>query len=111
MAALTAQRRAELVAYLREDSLAPEDLVLLEQFYQAALAYLETGGVREPTDPGRKAQFDLCVNFLVSDAWDHRALKITEGTRENPAFRQLVNQLKRSEPVPELGTGGEGGGA
>lgn len=105
MDALTELRRAELVAYLREDSLSPEDLRLLDHFYAAALAYMDTAGVQEPLDDLRKAQFNLAINYLVSDAWDHRSLQGSDATHVNPAFRQMVEQLKRSEPVPNSGTG------
>lgn len=108
MAALTDQRRAELVSYLREDSLAPEDNILLEQMYQSAVAYLAAGGVREPTEASRKASYDLCVNYLVADVWDHRSRTFVGAVAVNPAFRSLLNQLKLSEPVPDSGTGGNG---
>lgn len=106
MSALTEARRAELIAYLREDSLSPADSILLEQLYQSAVAYLVAGGVREPTEPGRKASYDLCVNYMVADVWDRRSRTFMGAVTENPVFRSLLNQLKLSEPVPESGTEG-----
>lgn len=51
----------------------------------------------------RAAQYDLCVNYLVLDAWERREVTITGTiTADNPAFRRLINQLKLTEPGVEL---------
>lgn len=106
MAALTDERRAELAAYCRRDELSPDDELLLTQTYLSAAAYMDAAGVSEPADSGRKATYDLCVNYLVADAMDRRAREVSGSSAENRSFRLLLNQLKQSEPVPELGTGG-----
>ena len=106
MAALTDERRAELAAYCRRDELSPDDELLLTQTYLSAAAYMDAAGVSEPADSGRKATYDLCVNYLVADAMDRRAWEVSGSSAENRSFRLLLNQLKQSEPVPESGTGG-----
>lgn len=106
MAALTDERRAELAAYCRRDELSPDDELLLTQTYLSAAAYMDAAGVSEPSDSGRKAAYDLCVNYLVADAMDRRAREVSGTFTENRSFRLLLNQLKQSEPVPDSGTGG-----
>lgn len=106
MTALTDERRAELAAYCRRDELSPDDELLLTQTYLSAVAYMDVAGVSEPADSGRKATYDLCVNYLVADAMDRRAREVSGSSAENRTFRLLLNQLKQSEPVPESGTGG-----
>lgn len=108
MTALTDERRAELAAYCRMDELSPDDELLLTQAYLSAAAYMDAAGVSEPADSGRKAAYDLCVNYLVADAMDRRAREVSGACSENRSFRRLMNQLKQSEPVPDSGTGGEG---
>ena len=108
MTALTDERRAELAAYCRRDELSPDDELLLTQAYLSAVAYMDAAGVSEPADSGRKAAYDLCVNYLVADAMDRRAREVSGAFAENRSFRLLMNQLKQSEPVPDSGTGGEG---
>ena len=90
---------AGLLAYCKLTELAddPEVQALIPALYQAAVGYLENAGV-SPPPPGtaRAAQYDLCVNYLVLDGWDHRDL--AGGTvSDNPTFRRLLNQLKRTE--------------
>lgn len=73
--------------------------MVLEKLYLSAVGYMIDAGVREPVgDPLRKAKYDLCVDYIVLDAWDTRVTTIT-GTivAENPAFRKLLNQLKYTE--------------
>lgn len=108
MAELTERRRARLKAYCRLDDLAPDEDVLLEELFHSSVEYLADAGVSDPpADNGRRARFDLAVSYLVLDAWDRRDATIT-GTivAENPAFRRLINQLKLTEPAPDLGAGG-----
>ena len=108
MEELSAARRASLMAYCRIDELGPGEDVLLESFYLSAVGYLEGAGVtRTPQLSGRAAQFDLLVNAMVLDAWDHRERQFSAAqSAENPAFRQTLNQLKRTEPpVSESDTG------
>ena len=70
-------------------------------FYYAAVSYLEQAGVSEPKEETpRRAQYDLCVNAMVLDSWDHRDTKepVSQVTK-NPAFRDSLNQLKLPEPA------------
>lgn len=102
---LTPERRASLLAYCRIDELEPEDEGLLEVLYSSAVSYLEQAGVSEPeAGTPRAAQYSLCVNALVLDAWDRRGTSASERgtytTVENRAFRLLLNQLKLTEPIP-----------
>ena len=104
--ALSEARRASLLAYCRVDSLEEGGEFLLQGLYDAAVSYLEQAGISEPAEGApRRAQYDLCVNYLVLDGYDRREVTIT-GTivSENPAFRRMLNQLKLTEPVSESDT-------
>ena len=106
--ALSEERRASLLAYCRIEEPTAEELLTLEGLYDAAVGYLERAGVAEPeAGTTRRAQYDLCVNAMVLDWWEHRDLKESTATAENPAFRRLLNQLKLTEPVSDLDTSGE----
>ena len=100
---LTDERKASLLAYCRIDVLEPGETVLLETLYDAAVAYMEQAGIKNPSiDAPRTAQYDLCVNALVLDAWDHRGTQtFGQSLAENPVFRRRLNQLKLTEPVSE----------
>lgn len=98
---LTAKRKAALLAYCRIDALESGEETLLETLYDAAVAYMDQAGVSEPKDgTPRRAQYDLAVNYLVLNSYDHRETAVS-GTivSENPAFRRIMNQLKLTEPV------------
>ena len=98
--------KSRLMAYCRIDSLEEGDEFLLQGLYDAAVSYMEQAGISEPTEgTPRRAQYDLCVNYLVLDGYDRREVTIT-GTivSENPAFRRMLNQLKLTEPVSESDT-------
>lgn len=105
--ALTEERKAALLAYCKLTELAddPEVEVLIPAFYEAAVGYMEGAGVTEPQEgTARRAKYDLCVNAMVLDSWDHRDMK-EPGSQvaENAAFRRMLNQLKFSEgTVPNL---------
>ena len=102
-------RKLSLLAFCRLDELSPEEELLLEVLYCAAVGYMTQAGVRKPPeDMPRRAQYDLCVNYLVLDSWDRRdASFVGAASSENPAFRRLLNQLKLTEPdVPNLDTSG-----
>lgn len=93
---------ASLLAYCKLTELAddPEVQALIPVLYESAVGYLANAGVSQPL-PGtpRAAQYDLCVNYLVLDAWERREVTITGTiTADNPAFRRLINQLKLTEP-------------
>ncbi len=106
MSELTDARKAELLAYCRIDAVETGEAALIQTLYDSALGYIDQAGVSEPAaGTPRRAQYDLCVNYLVLDAYDRRDMTITGTTvAENPAFRRIMNQLKLSEPVSESGT-------
>ena len=94
------ERRTALLAYCPIEDPTQEELLTLEGLYDAAVGYLEQAGVAQPREgTPRRAQYDLCVNYLALDGYDRRDMTIT-GTivNENPAFRRLLNQLKLTEP-------------
>ena len=108
--ALSEERRASLLAYCRIEGPTAEELLTLEGLYDAAVGYLERAGVAEPAaGTTRRAQYDLCVNFMVLRDFDLRDAVITGGTvTDNPAFRSMLNQLKLSEPIVSNLDTGEG---
>ena len=97
---LDAIREVTLKAFCRLDGLSAEEDELLYCLYDAAVGYMTHAGVRKPPeDMPRRAQYDLCVNYLVLDSWDRRdASFVGAASSENPAFRRLLNQLKLTEP-------------
>ena len=111
MADLSDERRKSLLAYCRIDVEEDGESALLQTLYDAAVAYMATAGVSEPeAKTDRRAQYDLCVNFMVLRDFDLREATIT-GTivNDNPAFRRLLTQLKLTEPdVSKLDTSGGG---
>ena len=111
--AMTEARKAALLAYCKLTDLAddPEVQLLIPLYYESAVGYMEDAGVAEPQEgTSRRARYDLCVNAMVLDSWEHRDAKEPAATAENPAFRRLINQLKLTEPVSDLDTvSGEAG--
>ena len=99
-------RKAALMAYCRIDALEEGEDLLLQGFYDAAVSYMEQAGISEPKEgTTRRAQYDLCVNALVLDAYDRRDVTITGTVSDNPAFRRMLTQLKLTEvPVSESDT-------
>lgn len=112
--ALTDERRASLYAYCRvtPEELTPDEVSLLESLFNAAEAYLSQAGISRPAaGSSRAAQYDLLVNAQVLESYDRRdMMPIGSAVIENPAFRRILNQMKLSEPVPNLDTGADGGG-
>lgn len=106
MADLTEERKAALLAYCRIDELGPGEDALIAALYANAVGYLSQAGVSEPAEgTDRRAQYDLCVNAMVLDSWDHRGTQTGgQALADNPGFRRLLNQLKLSEPVSKLDT-------
>lgn len=106
---MTAERRAAILAYCRIDELSDDEKPLFEGIYQAAVSYMEQAGISGP-DEGtpRRGLYDLCVNALVLDSWDRRGTAVQDRgsftTVENRSFRQMINQLKLTEPVSKLNT-------
>ncbi len=108
---LSEMRAVTLKAYCRVDELSPMEEELFSALYDAAVGYMAQAGVREPPeDTPRRAQYDLCVDYLVLDSWDRRDVSfVGTASAENPAFRRLINQLKLTEPdVSDLDTSGPG---
>ncbi len=103
MSDLSDRQRESLMAYCRLDDLPPEEADLLAALYGAAVSYMEQAGVSEPPEgTSRRAQYDLCVDALVLDAWDIRGTEVDGNVAENPAFRRTLNQLKLTEPEAAL---------
>ena len=100
---LTDERRASLLAYckLTEFGDDQEVLALLETFYGAAVGYLAQAGVSQPSaGTARRAQYELCVNYLTLDFWDRRDTALNSTVIvDNPVFRRLITQLKLTEPA------------
>lgn len=97
---LSEPRLSSLLAYCRIDEPDAEEYGLLEAMYAAAVGYMSQAGVPEPPEgTSRRAQYDLCVNYLVLDSWDRRDQSfVGAAVTDNPAFRRLLNQLKQTEP-------------
>jgi hypothetical protein len=106
---LSEERKAALLAYCKLTELAddPEVEALIPAFYEAAVGYMDGAGVTEPQEgTARRAQYELCVNAMVLDSWEHRDLKEpTSQVSENVVFRRMLNQLKLTE-VSNLNTEG-----
>lgn len=108
MMLISDERMKSLLAYCRVEEPTEEELLTLEGLYEAAVGYLENAGVSEPPEgTRRRAQYDLAVNFMVLRDFDLRDAAITGMTvTDNPAFRNLIVQLKLTEPVSDLDTSG-----
>ena len=101
MAAWDDAVKSRLMAYCRIDTLEDGEDLLLQGLYEAAVSYMEQAGISEPQEgTPRRAQYELCVNYLVLDGYDRRDVTIT-GTIvfDNPMFRRMITQLKLTEPV------------
>ena len=98
--ALSETRRQELYGYCRIDVPTPEDAALIDILYTGAVGYLSDAGVRvPPAGTARRAKYDLCVNYMVLDGYDHREMTVPAVTMDNPAFRRILNQMKLTEPA------------
>lgn len=98
--ALTEERKAALLAYCKLTELAndPEVEALIPAFYEAAVGYMEGAGITEPAaDTARLAQYDLCVNAMVLDAYDRRGAQTEGSVGDNPMLRRMITQLKLTE--------------
>lgn len=98
--ALTEERKAALLAYCKLTELAndPEVEALIPAFYEAAVGYMEGAGITEPVaDTARRAQYDLCVNAMVLDAYDRRGAQTEGSVGDNPMLRRMITQLKLTE--------------
>lgn len=94
-------RKPLLLAYCKLTELAddPEVATLIPVLHDSAVAYLENAGISEPGyGTPRAAQYDLAVCRIVLDAWERRETSIAATVVEdNPAFRRMINQMKRTE--------------
>lgn len=104
--ALSEERLAGLLAYCKLTELAddPEVAALIPVLYNAAVGYMEDAGVGVPeSGTPRAARYDLVVNHIVLDAWERRETAVVATVvADNPAFRQMLNQLKLTEPGVSL---------
>ena len=93
--ALSEARRASLLAYCRIEEPTAEELLTLEGLYDAAVGYMEQAGVSEPEEgTSRRAQYDLCVNALVLDAYDKRGTTVSgSALTDNREYRGTFLQL------------------
>lgn len=95
MATPTEARLASLLAYCRVLEPTEEDKAVILAAYTAAVAYLEGAGVPEPeAESALRPGYDMCINYLVLDTYDHRDAKEERAAQENSAFRHRLNQLK-----------------
>ena len=65
------------LAVVVEQHRAAQDGLILRQliplFFSAAVGYLAQAGVSLPEEgTPRRAQYDLCINYLVLDSWENR---------------------------------------
>lgn len=98
--ALTEERKAALLAYCKLAELAddPEVAALIPTFYEAAVGYMDGAGVAEPQEgTSRRAQYDLCVNAMVLDAYDRRGAQTEGSVGDNLMLRRMITQLKLTE--------------
>lgn len=111
MTAPTEARLTVLLAYCKLTELKddPEVKTLIPVFYADAIDYMADAGVTEPAEgTNRRAKYDLCVNAMVLDSWEHRDTQESGAVLENRAFRKRINQLKFTEPdVSNLDTSEE----
>lgn len=105
MAQLDPTTRIRLVTYCRIDSMTPDEEGLLESIYNGAVEYMANAGISEQVTAARSAEYDLCVNAMVLDAWDRRSATVSGTVLENPAFRRRMNQLKMASLVSDLSGG------
>ncbi len=109
--ALSEARRASLLAYCRIEEPTAEELLTLEGLYDAAVGYMEQAGVSEPDEgTSRRAQYDLCVNFMVLRDFDLREATITARLSMTTRPSGACSPSLLTEPdVSNLDTSGGGG--
>lgn len=99
---LPTERLAEIADYCKVEM----DDAQLPGFVAAASGYLAGAGVSEPEDGTLRAEIYLqCIKYQVLSMYDRREGTLDGTASDNPVYRQMLNQLKQSEPVPNLGTG------
>ena len=91
--ALTDAFHKELAVYCKADEEDSEAMQELAGFYMASVGYLG-GESRTPSEgTPRRAVWDMVVKAMVLDLYDHRGVKVENTLQENPALRQMRNQL------------------
>lgn len=99
---LTSGRLAEIANYCKVDA----DDAELPGYVAAAEGYMLSGVCSEPEEgTPRAAMYLLCIKALTLEQYDRRGLAIDQAASENRIVRIMINQLKMTEPVPDLGTG------
>lgn len=100
------ERLESLLAYcklseLRDD---PEVMALIPELYLYAVQYLAGAGVEQPEEGAPwRAQYDLCINYLVLAAYEQRETTVVATVvADNPVFRRMLVQLKQSQPGWDL---------
>ena len=93
--ALSEEFLKSIAEYCKEDLAEPGKREELESFYHASVGYLEGAGITEPAaDTARRGVWELVVKAMVLDLNDHRGMQVENTLQENPALRQMRNQLK-----------------
>lgn len=99
---LPTERLAEIADYCKVEA----DDAQLPGFVAAASGYLAGAGVSEPEDGTLRAEIYLqCIKYQVLSMYDRREGTVDGTASDNPVYRQMMNQLKQSEPVSNVGTG------
>ena len=91
--ALTAEFHKELAVYCKVDEENETEMQELERFYMAAVSCF--GGENRAPGEGtpRRAVWNMVVKGMVLDLYDHRGMQVESTLQENPALRQMRNQL------------------
>ena len=91
-------------AYCQEPAPDAADLLMLNQAWDAAAAYLAGAGVKQPeeTDESWPAWVQvMCA--LTLDGYDQRGAQFDQGKlQDNPTWQRMKNQLKFAA-LPEAG--------
>lgn len=92
-------------AYLRVSG--TEDDQVVAQCVLAARQYLADAGVGLPAEGSpRRALYDLVAHSMALSGYDQRDPVIAGAVTENPQVRRMLTQLRFTEPVSKLDTGG-----
>ena len=99
---LTSGQLAEIANYCKVDANDTE----LPGYVAAAEGYMLSGVCSEPEEgTPRAAMYLLCIKALTLEQYDRRGLAVDQAASENRIVRIMINQLKMTESVPDLGTG------
>lgn len=88
-----------LATYCRIDEpMQPEDELLLQDIYHAAVGELSSQGVDAPPEGEeyihQRAMYNICIDYLVLNMWDVRAAMVEKAMVENSAYTRKLNRLK-----------------